>query len=48
MKKPKEIGEGYKIIYSGRTTCSTRNGVGGILNEEMKVSKWMKKQKVIK
>ena len=29
-----EIGVGYKIIYSGRT--STRNGVGVILDEEMK------------
>jgi len=33
-EKAKEIGEGYKIIYSGRT--STRNGVGVILYEEIK------------
>ncbi|KAL4142689.1 hypothetical protein QTP88_005099 [Uroleucon formosanum] len=30
-----EIGKGYKIIFSGRT--STRNGVGVILDKEMKI-----------
>nr|GFD04844.1 hypothetical protein [Tanacetum cinerariifolium] len=35
-EKAKEIGEGYKIIYSGRT--STRNGVGVILDEDMKIN----------
>jgi len=33
-EKAKETREGYKIIYFGRT--STRNGVGVILDEEMK------------
>jgi exonuclease III len=33
-KKAKEIGEDYEIIYSGRT--GTRNGIGVLLNEEMK------------
>ena len=34
VQKSREIGEGYKIIYSERT--STRNGVGMILDEETK------------
>ena len=33
-ERVREIGEGYKIIYSGRP--STRNRVGVILDEEMK------------
>jgi len=33
-EKAKETGGGYKIIYSGKT--SIRNGVGVIMDEEMK------------
>jgi len=33
-EEEKEIGNGYKIIYSGKT--STKNGVGVVKDEEMK------------
>jgi len=33
-EKAKEIGDSYKIIYSGKT--STRNGVRVIMDKEMK------------
>ena len=32
----REIGEGYKIIYSGGTAKGKRNGVGVVLNEKWK------------